>query len=433
MILKNPILLNENFNAILDELEKSQEHYFITGKAGTGKSTLLQLFRKSSRKKIAVLAPTGVAALNVRGQTIHSFFAFPPKLMDSRSIKKRKNRRLYKNLETIIIDEISMVRADILDHIDAFLRLNREIEEPFGGIQMIFFGDLFQLPPVVATQFEKHFFRTTYESPYFFNAKIIDQSAIELRYIEMTKVFRQEERGFIRLLDNIRQGTCDYDDLEYLNSRTNPHFQRNEGYITLCSLNAIADRINKTELSKIEKDAYSYQARIDGLFEPRLYPTDFSLNLKIGAQVMLLKNDQGKRFVNGSIAIIETLTMDNVGISLLDESGKRQFIELEKANWEILKYKVSAENPSEINTEVVGIFNQFPIKLAWAVTIHKSQGKTFENVIIDLGTGAFEHGQTYVALSRCKTFEGIILSKPIQMKDIWVDPLVIDFYDNKIR
>lgn len=433
MILKKPILLNENFNAILDELEQSQDHYFITGKAGTGKSTLLQLFRKSSRKKIAVLAPTGVAALNVKGQTIHSFFAFPPKLMDSRSIKKRKNRTLFKNLETIIIDEISMVRADILDHIDAFLRLNREIEEPFGGVQMLFFGDLFQLPPVVATQFEKHFFRTIYESPYFFNAKIFDQPVVQLKSIEMNKVFRQEERGFISLLDNIRQGNCDYDDLEYLNTRTDAHFQQIEGYITLCSLNSIANQINKTELSKIDKEQFSYQARIEGFFDPRLYPTDLSLNLKVGAQVMLLKNDQGKRFVNGSIARIETLTVDNVGISLLDDSGKRLFIELEKANWEILKYNVSPDNPTEINTEVVGIFNQFPIKLAWAVTIHKSQGKTFEKVIINLGSGAFEHGQTYVALSRCKTFEGIVISKPIQMKDIWVDPVVIDFYDNKIR
>ena len=353
--------------------------------------------------------------------------------MDERHIQKRRNRSLFINLDVIVIDEVSMVRADIIDHIHLFLQINRDDDQPFGGVQMIFFGDLFQLPPVVATPFERHFFQSTYDSPYFFDAHVFTEYSIDLNYIEMTNVYRQEERGFIRLLDDIRQNDCDYDDVEFLNTRYQKDFERSDGYITLCSRNAISDRINQQELSQIEQPQFQYVAEVAGSFDPRLYPTDLVLRLKAGAQVMMLKNDTNRRYVNGSIARVETLSDENVGVSLLDASGKRLFIEVPLAEWEVLKYKVSAERPSTIETEVVGIFRQFPVRLAWAVTIHKSQGKTFDHVIIDLGKGAFEHGQTYVALSRCKTFEGIILANPIRMRDIWVDPRIIDFYNNNIR
>ncbi len=430
---KEPIILDHHFNEIIHELEYSSDHYFITGKAGTGKSTLLTLFRNTTKKRVVVLAPTGVAALHVKGQTIHSFFGFAPKLMDSSEIKKKNNKKIYHLVETIIIDEISMVRADILDHIDKFLRIHRNSTEPFGGVQMLFFGDLFQLPPVVATAFEKNYFQSYYESPYFFHSKVMTNRDLNLRYIELTNVYRQEEKRFINLLDSIRSNELDWDDLSFLNERFDPDFVFQPGYITLTARNAKADQINRRQLAKIAEPEFSYPAKIEGMFDPRLYPTDAILKLKIGAQVMLLKNDPMRRYVNGTIGIVETLTDKNVGISVKDETNKKHFIELEKGVWELLKYKNRSSQDQGIEAEVVGTFYQFPIRLAWAVTIHKSQGKTFEQVIIDMGKGAFEHGQTYVALSRCKTLEGVQLNQPIEMKDILVDPRIIDFYEDCAR
>lgn len=419
--------LNSDFKIALDLIEKEGKNLFITGRAGTGKSTLLQLFRNATRKKVVVLAPTGVAALNVRGQTIHSFFGFPPRLISPREISKRKDRRLYRNMDVLVIDEISMVRADMLDNIDFFLRLNRDSPLPFGGVQVVFFGDMFQLPPVVASDFELEVFSTTYESAFFFSAQIFRQG-FELEMLELRKVYRQENRHFLRLLDAIRLNHADQDDLDELNERYEPDFDSEELYITLCARNATAERINQQELSKIDEPERKYLASVTGEFNPTQYPADAALTLKLGAQVMLLKNDPERRYVNGTIGKIVGLEQESLKI-LIEENGLEwKEIEVTPVTWEIIRYKSDPANTEEIQSEVIGTFTQFPLRLAWAVTIHKAQGKTFDRVIIDLGTGAFEHGQTYVALSRCRTLEGIVLRQRIRPQDMLTDLRILEFY-----
>jgi ATP-dependent DNA helicase PIF1 len=415
--------LNSDFKIALDLIEKEGKNLFITGRAGTGKSTLLQLYRNTTRKKVVVLAPTGVAALNVRGQTIHSFFGFPPRLISPREISKRKDRRLYRNMDVLVIDEISMVRADMLDNIDFFLRLNRDSPLPFGGVQVVFFGDMFQLPPVVATDFELEVFSTTYESAFFFSAQIFRQG-FELEMLELRKVYRQENRHFLRLLDAIRLNHADQDDLDELNERYEPDFDSEELYITLCARNATAERINQRELSKIDEPERIYLASVTGEFNP----ADAALTLKLGAQVMLLKNDPERRYVNGTIGKIVALEQESLKI-LIEENGLEwKEIEVTPVTWEIIRYKSDPANTEDIQSEVIGTFTQFPLRLAWAVTIHKAQGKTFDKVIIDLGTGAFEHGQTYVALSRCRTLEGIVLRQRIRPQDMLTDLRIVEFY-----
>ena len=267
---KDALELNSDFEYALDRMEKSSDLLFITGRAGTGKSTLLKLFQASTRKKVVVLAPTGVAALNVGGQTIHSFFGLPPRLLDPvKDIKKRRYRKLYEKLDTIVIDEISMVRADMLDNIDYFLRLNRENPRPFGGVQMVFFGDLFQLPPVVSSEIEKRLFQTTYKSPYFFSSKVLKTPTLEM--IELQTVYRQKNRGFLRLLDSIRLNRIDYDDLEFLNSRYIKTDENRELAITLSARNASVDAINKKELEAIPLASKSYAAIVNGNFPERLF------------------------------------------------------------------------------------------------------------------------------------------------------------------
>lgn len=419
--------LNSDFKTALDLIEKEGKNLFITGRAGTGKSTLLQLYRNTTRKKVVVLAPTGVAALNVRGQTIHSFFGFPPRFISPREISKRKDRRLYRNMDVLVIDEISMVRADMLDNIDFFLRLNRDSPLPFGGVQVVFFGDMFQLPPVVATDFELEVFSSTYESPFFFSAQLFRQG-FELEMLELRKVYRQENRHFLRLLDAIRLNHADQDDLDELNERYEPDFDSEELYITLCARNATADRINQGELSKIDEPERKYLASVTGEFNPTQYPAEAVLTLKLGAQVMLLKNDPERRYVNGTIGKIVGLEQESLKI-LIEENGLEwKEIDVIPVTWEIIRYKSDPANPDEILSEVIGTFTQFPLRLAWAVTIHKAQGKTFDRVIIDLGTGAFEHGQTYVALSRCRTLEGIVLRQRIRPQDMLTDLRIVEFY-----
>lgn len=425
--MKAPLTLSHEFQSVLHQLEYTNDHIFITGKAGTGKSTLLQVFRNTTKKRVAVLAPTGIAALNVRGQTIHSFFGFPPRLINAADIEKRKNRRIYQNIDMVIIDEISMVRADIIDNINIFLRINRGINLPFGGVQMVFFGDMFQLPPVVSNPFEKQYFATYYSSPYFFAAHVM--KTVHFIMIELFEVYRQAERRFIRLLDQIRLNEADYDDLMEINERYISLPESKDYFITLSSRNDIANQLNNSELTLIQNRTYEFRASVTGEFNPQLFPTDLNLQLKVGAQVMFVKNDPQKQFVNGTIGIVAELEDNKIMVTIPDESGSNKIIEVIKHDWEILKYEKDIDNPDKIATKVIGVFTQYPLKLAWAITIHKSQGKTFEKVIIDLGSGAFEAGQTYVALSRCKTLEGIILKKPLQQKDIIVDPRIKEYYD----
>ena len=429
MLDKAPLELNNDFKYALDLLEKTSHSAFITGRAGTGKSTLLQLFRNTTHKKVVVLAPTGVAALNVQGQTIHSFFRFPAQPITQGDIKKLKKRSLYKNMQVLIIDEISMVRADLLDNIDYFLRVNRENPAPFGGVQVIFFGDLFQLPPVVSSAAEKELFSFYYDSPYFFSAKLFEED-YPMEMIELRKTYRQESRYFLRLLDAIRLNQFDQEDLNDLNERHLPGFEIEDYYITLSTRNAIVDQINEQRLARLETREFQYQASISGNFNPRLFPAEAILRLKKGAQVMFVKNDPQRRFVNGSIGKITEISDDVIKVLIEEQSdGRQRTIEVERLDWEIQKYKANEEEKNKIDTEVVGTFKQYPLRLAWAITIHKSQGKTFDRVIINLGRGAFEHGQTYVALSRCRTIEGVVLKQPLRPRDIMVDERVVEYYE----
>jgi len=427
---KKPLELNEDFKYTLDIIEKSRRNVFITGRAGTGKSTLLQLFRNTTRKKTVVLAPTGVAALNVKGQTIHSFFNFPGKPLHRKDIRRRKNHKLYKNIDVLIIDEISMVRADLLDNIDYFLRVNRDnVIDPFGGVQVVFFGDLFQLPPIVSSDAEKALFESFYDTPYFFSAKVYGDD-FQMETIELRKTYRQESRHFLRLLEAVRLNQLDYDDLEDLNDRYDPDFESDDLYITLSPRNAVVDQINQRALKKLHELPVSFMATVTGKFNPKLFPTEPVLQLKLGAQVMFVKNDPKRRFVNGTIGKVIKLDQDNIRVLIEDKNGTKH-IDVERLEWEIQHYKVDKEDQTKIESETVGTFKQYPLKLAWGITIHKSQGKTFDKVIIDLGRGAFEHGQTYVALSRCRTLEGIVLKAQIRPRDIIVDDRIIDYYESQ--
>lgn len=425
---REPFQLSSDFSLALDRLENVHCHAFITGRAGTGKSTLLQLFRNTTRKKAVVLAPTGIAALNVQGQTIHSFFGFPPRPLSDRDIKKRRRRQLYQNLEVLIIDEISMVRADLLDGIDRFLRLNREDDRPFGGVQVVFFGDLFQLPPVVASTVEAAFFRSAYDSPYFFSARVFSEG-FRMEMLELRKVYRQDNRHFLRLLEAIRLNQLDYDDLAELNERHLPGFRPEAHYITLTAHNARADTINRRALEELPGPERIYQAIISGTFKAQLFPTEPALRLREGARVMFIKNDPDRRFVNGTLGTVNGLETDCARVTIDAAGEPSREVQVDPVDWEILRYVPSRESPDKIETEVLGTFRQLPLRLAWAVTIHKAQGKTFDKVIIDLGRGAFEHGQTYVALSRCRTLEGIVLRQPLRPQDIRTDERVVDFYE----
>ncbi|HMV23949.1 MAG TPA: AAA family ATPase [Saprospiraceae bacterium] len=421
-----PLILDQHMNDFLELMEYSGQSMFITGKAGTGKSTLLQLFKNTTKKNVVALAPTGIAALNIQGQTIHSFFGFPARLITNKDIRRVSNYGLIRKIDVLIIDEISMVRADLMDGIDQMLRINRGTEAPFGGVQLMLFGDLFQLPPVLATTEEKEYFRTYYNSPYFFDAKIF-KHGYELKNYELQKVYRQDERHFIRLLDNIRTGTFDWDDLEEINQRVEPDANKDE-MIVLAGRNATVDRINKDSLSKIKEETYTFHANVTGNFDLRRCPADISLDLKKGARVMFIKNDPLRKYVNGTLGIIDSMTFNEIKVRILDNNLNETIVTVEKETWEMHRYKLNQENQSKIDIEVIGTFSQFPVRLAWALTIHKSQGKTFDRLFLDNEQRMFEHGQLYVALSRCRTMDGLHLHKPVTPRDIMIDPTVMSYY-----
>ena len=427
---KEPVTLTSEFKYVLDLMDNTTQNVFLTGRAGTGKSTLLQLIARAGNKKTAVVAPTGIAALNVRGQTIHSFFRLPPKLIQPKDVRKVFPNRLYQNVELLIVDEVSMVRADLMDGIDRFLRINRGNGNPFGGVQILLVGDLFQLPPVLSSREERQVFQNIYSSPYFFSARVF-QEGFEFETVELQKVFRQKEKRFLDLLHAVRSNTVDYDILEELNSRYLPDFQPPEDthYITLTARNITANRINRQELNKLPSKAHQFEAKITGTVKPSAYPTEKTLTLKEGAQIMFIRNDPDRRYVNGSIGKVVSIRDGKVEVEIHENEQETRF-ELEPYLWEIIKYKVDPQNPKELEEEVIGSFEQFPIKLAWAVTIHKAQGKTFDRAIIDFGHGAFEYGQAYVALSRCRKLDELILRQKLRPRDIMTDPRVVEFYQN---
>ena len=307
-----PIKINRAFRELLDFLEHEKSHVFLTGKAGTGKSTLLRLFVETTKQKVVVLAPTGVAALNAGGQTIHSFFRFPPRLLDQGQIKSLRNRKLYEKLDAILIDEISMVRADVMDNIDYFLRINRRDARPFGGVRLIMIGDLYQIPPVVPREEAQYLNQMGYESPYFFSAKVFDHDA-RFDYLELREVFRQRDMAFIQLLDQIRAGEADYDLLEDLNSRITTE-EPVRPYITLTAYNKVADAINRKRLEEINQPAMYYTGKIEGKFPSQLAPATLQLEMKVGAQVMILKNDPDLQYVNGSIGTVVEMKKELIKI-----------------------------------------------------------------------------------------------------------------------
>ena len=421
---------NEEFVFAFEAMENTGQHIYVTGKAGTGKSTLLQYFRQKTTKNVAILAPTGVAAINIKGQTIHSFFNFKPDVTPETvadiPVRKRK-RKMYQELKAVIIDEVSMVRADLMDCIDIFLRLYGPVyERPFGGIQMIFFGDLFQLPPVV-TEREKDIFRTHYPTPYFFSSKVFE--LLDYRTIQLKKIYRQKDEHFIRLLNAVRDNSVEYHHWEALNRRFKPghQFTPDEFYIVLTTTNALAEKVNNQRLQGLPGFPKIYQGVISGDFERKSMPAQEILELKSGAQVMMLNNDPEKRWVNGSLGKIVDIINNGEGDDLVMvelEDGRQ--VDVKKHTWEIYQYYFDEMNKS-LSSKVVGYFTQYPLKLAWAVTIHKSQGQTFERVIIDMGMGTFAHGQMYVALSRCTTLDGIILKQPLSQRHILMDERVLTF------
>ncbi|MCP4395294.1 MAG: AAA family ATPase [Alphaproteobacteria bacterium] len=425
--------MTPQFEEAISLMETTDKNIFITGKAGTGKSTLLEYFCNNTEKHLAVLAPTGVAALNVKGQTIHRFFGFyidvTPQKIRNLEIKPRR-KKIYKQLKTIIIDEVSMVRADLLDCVDEFLRLyGPNPDTPFGGVQMIFIGDLYQLPPVVTSK-ERQIFTDHYKTPYFFSAHALDGGNCELEMLELEKIFRQKEEGFIKLLNAVRNNSIEYQDIESLNARFNPDFNpetEDDFYICLTSTNAKADEINAQHISKLTGRTFNSDGEIEGNFGKEYLPTAMDLKFKVGAQVMMVNNDPNKHWVNGSIGLITAISKDTEGKEFMKIriQGSHRVEKVYPFTWEVYRFALEGNT---IVSESIGSFTQYPIRLAWAVTIHKSQGKTFDNVIIDVGSrGTFVAGQMYVALSRCTSFGGIVLRTPLKKSHIRTDYRIFKF------
>ena len=424
-LLPDDFVLSEEFESIVEQLENTKDHFYITGKAGSGKSTLLAYFRSVTQKNTAVLAPTGVAAIRVKGQTIHSFFGFPPKVIQTRHIKKVRQVELLQNLETLIIDEISMVRADVFDAIDYSLRVHRKkLTQPFGGVQVIVFGDLFQLPPVVNMDESSLLERIYPNGQFFFHSNIFQDA--QFKTLELQSIYRQTDDHFIYLLNAVRDGSITNSQIDNLNDSLVDNFEMDEGKIILTTTNARASGINQNYLKQLGSEEFSYRAQATGQFYKELFPTDEVLKLKKGAQVIMIKNDPEKRWVNGSIGTIHEIAEKKIKVKI-----NHKIYEVKKEKWDRIQYSYD-DDQQEVLENVTGSFKQYPVRLAWAITIHKSQGQTFEKVIIDMSQGSFAPGQLYVALSRCISLEGIELLRPLKKSDVIVNKQLIGFQDRLI-
>ncbi|MCB0557720.1 MAG: helix-turn-helix domain-containing protein [Lewinellaceae bacterium] len=426
-----PLQSNPELELAYEYVCYTNKSIFLTGKAGTGKTTFLHKIKKEAPKRMAIVAPTGVAAINAKGMTIHSFFQLPfgPYLPGNAREAARQRRfsgekiRLIRSLDLLVIDEVSMVRADLLDGIDDVLRRYKDPSKPFGGVQLLMIGDLHQLPPVVKDE-EWYLLRDHYRTPYFFGSLALQEA--QPIVVELKHIFRQSDDTFIRLLNKVRNNDMDAGVLATLNSRFDPNFQAREedGYITLTTHNASANEINAQKLAGISQKVHTFQAEITGDFPAHAYPADEVLELKTGAQVMFVKNDteREKRYYNGKIGQVTRIEKDEAYVLC---PGEAEPIVVARAEWANVKYSLN-EHTKEVEEEMVGSFTQFPLRLAWAITIHKSQGLTFERVILD-AQAAFAHGQVYVALSRCKSFEGIVLISKITPSSVRTDGRVKSF------
>jgi len=424
----NTIDINSQFLCVKKLLEQGSNFVFLTGRAGTGKSTCIQYIQQTCHKQIAILAPTGLAALHIGGQTIHSFFKFPAVPPDPSSLQRLKDRKLINALELLIIDEISMVRADMLDLIDAALRLNRNSRAPFGGVQVLAVGDLYQLSPVIASEQERMLLSRKYDSPFFFSANCLQQ--VDLDIVELQTIYRQTDEHFISILESIREAEEFNDDIAELNEYC-VNRQLTGDAVTLTATNILANSINERCIQQLPCEAVIYNGKAEGKFtqkEDRL-PSPADLILKVGAQVMFTKNDPDGNWMNGTLGHITTLLKDRIVVELSDTKTPQV---VKPVVWETYTYQYD-EASGRIIPEVSGAFKQFPLKLAWAATIHKCQGMTLERTIVNLGMRAFAAGQTYVALSRCRTMEGLSLLRPIKPSDIFVDQQIKDFYKSMRR
>lgn len=433
-----PDTQNKEFQDALNLIQYTRQSVFLTGKAGTGKSTFLRYICEHTKKKHVVLAPTGIAAINAGGSTLHSFFKLPfyPLLPDNPDFSLQRgriheffkytkpHRKLLEELELIIIDEISMVRADIIDAVDRILRVySRNLREPFGGKQILLVGDVFQLEPVVKGD-EREILNRFYPTPYFFSARVFNQ--IDLVSIELQKVYRQTDATFVGVLDHIRNNTVGATDLQLLNTRYGTQIEESEAdmYITLATRRDNVDHINDKKLAELPGEPVTFSGEITGDFPESSLPTSQELVLKPGAQIIFIKNDFDRRWVNGTIGIIRGFDPFEETLYVITDDGKE--CDVKRESWRNIRYKYNEEK-KQIEEEELGTFTQYPIRLAWAITIHKSQGLTFSRAVIDFTGGVFAGGQAYVALSRCTSLEGIQLKKPVSRADVFVRPEIIGF------
>ncbi|WP_373728140.1 ATP-dependent DNA helicase [Bacteroides heparinolyticus] len=429
---------NKEFQDALQLIQYTRQSVFLTGKAGTGKSTFLRHICNITKKKHVVLAPTGIAAINAGGSTLHSFFKLPfyPLLPEDPNLSLQRgriheflkytktHRKLLEELELVIIDEISMVRADIIDAMDRILRVySHNLREPFGGKQILLVGDVFQLEPVVKGD-EREILNRFYPTPYFFSAKVFSQ--IDLVSIELQKVYRQTDKVFINVLDHIRNNTVNSSDLQLLNTRYGTQIEQSEAdmYITLATRRDNVDYINDKKLAELPGEPVSLHGEIKGDFPESSLPTSQELTLKPGAQIIFIKNDFDRRWVNGTIGVISGFDPMEETIYIITDDGKE--VDVKRESWRNIRYKYNEEK-KQVEEEELGTFTQYPIRMAWAITVHKSQGLTFSRVVIDFTGGVFAGGQTYVALSRCTALEGIQLKKPVSRADIFVRPEIVSF------
>lgn len=411
------VKLTDEFNSIIYDISHTENNYFITGKAGTGKSTLLQYINATLNKKCVLLAPTGRAAINIKGQTLHSFFYLDTGVLQPKDFKSKNNKKI-KNIDTFIIDEISMVRADVLDSINEIMKASLNSELPFGGKQVIMFGDPFQLPPVVPNNNQvRKYFNEYYDSPYFFDSNVYNEA--DILPVELTKVFRQTDKYLIDMLNRFRNDSYSNDDIDEINTRVSD-LNLASNKIILTPYRKKAHEINTKGLLGLAGQEKYFRAKISGDIKLKNLPVPETLVLKEGAKVMFVRNS--KFWVNGSLGVVEEIFRDEI---IVNKDGQLHSVEPEV--WEEHRY-IYNQDKGELERHVIGTFTQIPLILAWAITIHKSQGATISSVHIDLDRGSFDHGQTYVALSRTKEISDISLSQPIDKNDIKVDPRVKNFY-----